>query len=42
MLIKCLYDDRIHDLLQDSLSEFYKMKTISARVAIELNPNNML
>ena len=42
MLIKCLYDDRIHDLLQDSLGEFYKMKTISARVAIELNPNNML
>ena len=42
MLIKCLYDDRIHDLLQDSLSEFYKMKTISVRVAIELNPNNML
>ena len=42
ILIKCKYDERINDLLKDSLNEFYKMKTVSARMAVELNPNNML
>ena len=42
IIIKCKYDERINNLLNDSLKEFYKMKTFSSRVAIELNPNNML
>ncbi len=42
IIIKCKYDERINNLLNDSLDEFYKMKTVSARVAVELNPNNML
>ncbi len=42
ILIKCKYDERVNNLLKDSLSEFYKMKTASARMAVELNPNNML
>ncbi len=42
IIIKCKYDERIKNLLNDSLNEFYKMKTTTARVAVELNPNNML
>ncbi len=42
ILIKCKYDERVKNLLKDSLEEFYKMKNNTARMAIELNPNNML
>ena len=42
ILIKCKYDERINNLLNDTLEEFYKMKTFTSRVVIELNPNNML
>ena len=42
MIIKCKYDNRIYNLLDDTISEFYKMKTKTARMAVELNPNNML
>ncbi len=42
IIIKCKYDDRINNLLNDCMQEFYKMKTYTSRMAIELNPNNML
>ena len=42
MLIKCKYDERVNNLLSDALEEFLKMNTKTARVNIELNPNNML
>ena len=42
MIIKCKYDERVNNLLTDSLEEFLKMKTKTARVNIEINPNNML
>ena len=42
MIIKCKYDKRVNNLLTDSLEEFFKMKTKTARVNIEINPNNML
>ncbi|MBR3133983.1 MAG: primosomal protein N' [Clostridia bacterium] len=42
LIIKCKYDKRIHDLLTDAQNEFYKMKVKTARMSIELNPNNML
>ena len=42
ILIKCKYDDRINNLLNDCLNEFYKMKTFTSRVSVRLNPNNML
>ena len=42
MIIKCKYDERINNLLRDSLDEFAKMKTKTARVNIVINPNNML
>ena len=42
MIIKCKYDDRINNLLTDALEEYSKMKTMTARVIIEVNPNNML
>ena len=42
MLIKCKYDDRVNNLLKDAYDTFLNMKTKTARVNIELNPNNML
>ena len=42
IIIKCKYDDRINELVNSMLNEFYNMKTKSARVAIMLNPHNML
>ena len=42
LIIKCKYDKRIHGLLTDAQNEFYKMKVKTARMSIELNPNNML
>ena len=42
MIIKCKYDDRVNNLLTDALNEFIGMKTKTARVNIELNPNNMI
>ena len=42
ILIKCKYDEKVNNLLNDCLEEFYKMKTFTSRLAIELNPNNML
>lgn len=42
IIIKCLYDDKVHNLLDGTLKEFMKMKTRNARVAIQINPNNML
>ena len=42
MIIKCKYDDRVNALLTDALNQFINMKTKTARVNIELNPNNMI
>lgn len=42
IIIKCIYDDKVHDLMDGALKEFMNMKTRSARVAIQINPNNML
>ena len=42
IIIKCLYDDKVHNLLDGALKEYSTMKTRSARVAIQINPNNML
>ena len=42
MIIKCKYDDRVNALLTDALNQFIDMKTKTARVNIELNPNNMI
>ncbi len=42
IIIKCKYDERINNLLTDCNNEFYNMKKYTARMAIELNPNNMM
>ena len=43
ILIKCLYDDRMHKLLNDMLEKFEKEgKKLSSKVIIQVNPNNML
>ena len=42
MIIKCKYDERTHNLLDDAQNEFYKLKVKTSRLVIELNPNNML
>ena len=36
------YDDRVNALLTDALNQFINIKTKTARVNIELNPNNMI
>ena len=38
---KCKYDEKINDLMNGALDTFYNMKVLTARLAIELNPNNM-
>ena len=42
MIIKCKYDERVNNLLTDALNEFINYKSKTARINIELNPNNML
>ncbi len=42
MIVKCKYDEKINDLMNGALETFYNMKVLTARLAIELNPNNML
>ena len=43
ILIKCLYDDRMHKLLNDMLEKFEKeSKKFGSKVIIQVNPNNML
>lgn len=43
ILIKCLYDDRMHKLLNDMLEKFEKEgKKLGSKVIIQVNPNNML
>ena len=42
MIIKCKYDERVNNLLTDTLEQFYNMKTKTTRVNIEINPNNMM
>lgn len=43
ILIKCLYDDRMHKLLNDMLEKFEKeSKKFDSKVIIQVNPNNML
>jgi len=42
ILIKCKYDQRINELVNSMLKEFYNMKARTARVAVMLNPHNML
>ena len=43
IIIKCIYDDRVHDLLSDSLNEFQRLKLDKeTRISIQINPNNMM
>ena len=43
ILIKCLYDDRMHKLLNDMLEKFEKeSKKFGGKVIIQVNSNNML
>ena len=43
ILIKCLYDDRMHKLLNDMLEKFEKeSKKFGSKVIIQVNSNNML
>ena len=42
IIIKCKYAERINELVNSMLNEFYNMKAKTGRVAIMLNPHNML
>ena len=40
IIIKCIYDEKMNELLKQTLEEFYKFKT-NTRLSIKQNPNNM-
>lgn len=43
IIIKCIYNDKINELLQDALNEGYNQtKNTNTRIAVDLNPNNMM
>lgn len=42
ILIKCLYDEKMNKLMNETNDYFYKQKANNCRLNIELNPNNML
>ena len=42
ILIKCLYDEKMNKLMNETNAYFYKQKVNNCRLNIELNPNNML
>ena len=42
MIIKCLYDDKINDLLSDMLNIYNGLNNKTSRVIVEINPYNML
>ena len=42
ILIKCLYDEKMNKLMNETNAYFYKQKANNCRLNIELNPNNML
>ena len=42
ILIKCKFSDEIIDLMNETLEEYYKLKYKNTRIAIDLNPNNMV
>ena len=42
ILIKCLYDEKVNDLLNGAMDEYYNLKLDTTRLNIEVNPNNML
>ena len=42
MIIKCLYDDKINDLLSDMLKIYNGLNNKTSRVIVEINPYNML
>ena len=42
ILIKCLYDEKMNKLINETMDYFYEQKNNSCRLSVELNPNNML
>ena len=43
IIVKCKFDDSIIKAMNETLEGFYNMKkSESARIIIDLNPNNML
>ena len=41
ILIKCIFCDDIVNLMNETLEEFYKLKSKNTRMVIDVNPNNM-
>ena len=42
VLIKCLYDEKMNKLINETMNLFYGKKNNNCRLSVELNPNNML
>ena len=42
ILIKCLYDEKMNRLINETMNYFYGQKNNNCRLSVELNPNNML
>lgn len=43
IIIKCIYNNHINELLQDALNEGYNQtKNTDTRIIVDLNPNNMM
>jgi primosomal protein N' (replication factor Y) len=42
MIIKCIYDDKVNNLLSDMLELYNGFNNKTSRVSVEVNPYNML
>ena len=42
MIIKCIYDDKVNELLTDMMEEYNSFNNKTSRVVIQVNPYNML
>ena len=42
ILIKCKFSDNIINLINETIDEYFKLKLKNTRIAIDLNPNNMM
>ena len=42
ILVKCIFSDDIVNLMNETLEEFYKLKSKNTRIVVDVNPNNMM
>ena len=42
ILIKCKFSEEIIELMNDTMEKYYSLKSKKTRIAIDINPNNMM